>query len=459
MNTHKQHFHFVGIGGIGMSAIAKIMLAQGYTVSGCDISHSSKDIDELKKKQVSISLGHGSDICFDQTITHYVYSSDVNKNNPEFIHAQQKQIPIIHRSLALKILLENKTSIGISGSHGKTTTTGMIAHIFMHAHKDPSIVIGGHLPTIQNNARIGASQYFIFESDESDRSFLNTQPTLSALTNIDKEHMGTYKDIDDLQESCMQFINSSTHSFVWAEDHHIPNLLPHINVPYTTFGTTQNAHYQAQNITLHPAHSTFTVLDNKKSVPLGTITLNVPGMHNVYNALAAISVTLHNLIDFETIAQALETFISVDRRFTFKGKTKSSALVFDDYGHHPTEIMHTINTAKTMAGPHKVFVAFQPQRYTRTYHLWKEFIDVLQRQTADCFILTDIYSASEPAIPNISSKHLLKALSTQKQILYLPDTNKYEQIENYLIEHAQAGDIIVLLGAGKINSIAQNLIS
>lgn len=459
MNTHTQHFHFVGIGGIGMSGIAKIMHTLGYTVSGCDIAHTSRDIEELKQKNIQISHGHGTNICFDPTITHYVYSSDVNKNNPEFIHAQQKQIPIIHRSLALKKLLEQKISIGVSGSHGKTTTTGMISHIFMHAHKDPSIIIGGHLPTIANNAHTGKSEYFIFESDESDRSFLNTQPTLSVLTNIDKEHMSTYTDLADLQDACTQFINSSTHGFIWNEDHNIQKIIHQITIPYTTFGTTDHAQIQAQTIELHPTHSTFVVYDHQKSQTLGTITLNVPGMHNVYNALAALSVALHCNISFETIAQALNSFISVDRRFTFKGKTKSGALVFDDYGHHPTEIMHTINTAKTLAGHHTLFIAFQPQRYTRTYHLWQEFIDLLNTQTADCFIITDIYSATEPEIPGVSSQKLLQEINSAKEILYLPDANNYEQIKNYLKLHAQTGDVIILLGAGKINSIAAQLIS
>lgn len=460
MYNPKLHFHFVGIGGIGMSGIAKILAHRGYTISGCDIAKNSTDIQELKNLGCSISDHHHSDICIHDSIDVYVYSSDVKKDIPEFIHAQKNNTPIIHRSQALAYCMKTTYNIAISGSHGKTTTTGMIAHIFLHAHKDPNIILGGHLPTIKNNAHAGSGDFTIAEADESDRSFLNIPTDIGILTNIDKEHMSTYHSLEDLSKTCLQFLNNISWSgtaIICSDNQHIQNIMPFITTPKITCGTNLNADYQARTIQLHPDASTFDLYAHSKL--LGTVTLNVPGIHNVINSVAACAAALQVGISFESIQQALASFISVDRRFTFKGTTAQGALIYDDYGHHPTEILATLQVAKNKTKG-KIFIAFQPQRYTRTYHLWDEFIEFFSTHFADHTLITDIYDANETPIPGIESCKLVEKIyqkNSSSPVMYFPATNNFEQISSYIKQYAQKDDLIVLLGAGKINTIAYDL--
>lgn len=460
MYKSKLHFHFVGIGGIGMSGIAKILAHRGYTLSGCDIATNSADITELESLGCAISDHHNSKLCTHDSINIYVYSSDVKKDIPEFIHAQKKNIPIIHRSQALAYIMKTTYNIAVSGSHGKTTTTGMIAHIFLHAKKDPNIIIGGHLPSIQNNAHAGSGDFTIAEADESDRSFLNLPADIAILTNIDKEHMSTYKGIQDLCETCLKFTNKISwagKAIICSDNMHIQKIMPSITAPYITYGAHENADYQACNIQLHPDTSRFDLYHRKEF--LGTIQVNVPGMHNVLNSLAACAAALHVEISLAHIQEALSSFVSVDRRFTFKGTTAQGALLYDDYGHHPTEIFATLQVAKNKTKG-KVFIAFQPQRYTRTYHLWDEFIEFFSTNFADHTIITDIYEANETPIPGISSSIMVEAIlqkNPTSPVIYLPATNNFEHIKSYLKHHAHKDDLILLLGAGKINTIAQDL--
>ena len=456
----KLHFHFVGIGGIGMSGIAKILAHRGYTVSGCDITNNSADIQELLSLGCAISNHHHSQLCIHDSIDVYVYSSDVKKDIPEFIYAQKKNIPIIHRSQALAYAMKSTYNIAISGSHGKTTTTGMIAHIFLHAKKDPNIIIGGHLPSIQNNAHAGSGDFTIAEADESDRSFLNLPADIAILTNIDKEHMSTYNDIEDLCKTCLQFINKISWSgtaIICSDNLYIKNILPYITAPVITYGTNTDAYYQARNIQLHSDTSTFDLYKDNNF--LGNMQLNVPGIHNVLNSVAACAAALQVGISFESIQEALTSFISVDRRFTFKGKTAQGALIYDDYGHHPTEILATLLVAKNKTKG-KVFIAFQPQRYSRTYHLWNEFIEFFSTHFADLTLITDIYEANETPIQGIESCKLVEEIyhkNSSSPVMYFPSTNNFEQISSYLKQYAHKDDLIVLLGAGKINTITHDL--
>ena len=460
MYNPKLHFHFVGIGGIGMSGIAKILAHRGYIVSGCDIATNSTDIQELKNLGCAISDHHHSTLCIHDSITVYVYSSDVKKDIPEFIHAQKKNIPIIHRSQALAYIMKSTYNIAVSGSHGKTTTTGMIAHIFLLAQKDPNIVIGGHLPTIKNNAHAGSGDITIAEADESDRSFLNIPTDIGILTNIDKEHMSTYNSLEDLSGTCLQFLNKiswSGKAIICSDNAYIQKIMPFITAPKITYGTNINADYQACNIKLNPDSSTFDLYAHSKI--LGSITLNVPGIHNVINSVAACATALQVNIPFELIQKSLTSFVSVDRRFTFKGVTAQGALIYDDYGHHPTEILHTLEIAKNKAKG-KVFIAFQPQRYTRTYHLWNEFIEFFSTHFADHTLITDIYDANETPIPGIESCKLVEEIYLKNSacpVMYFPATNNFEQISSYIKQYAHKDDLIVLLGAGKINTIAYDL--
>ena len=460
MYKPKLHFHFVGIGGIGMSGIAKILAHRGYIISGCDIATNSADIQELKNLGCAISDHHHSDICIHESIDVYVYSSDVKKDIPEFIHAQKKNTPIIHRSQALAYIMKPTYNIAISGSHGKTTTTGMIAHIFLCAQKDPTIVIGGHLPTIQNNALAGSGDFTIAEADESDRSFLNLPADIAILTNIDKEHMSTYHSLEDLSGTCLQFLNKITWSgkaIVCSDNQYIQKIMPFITAPVITYGTNLDAQYQACNIQLHTGSSTFDLYAHSKLI--GSATLGVPGIHNVVNSIAACAAALQVGIPFESIQNALASFVSVDRRFTFKGTTAQGALIYDDYGHHPTEILATLQVAKNKTKG-KVFIAFQPQRYTRTYHLWDEFIDFFSTHFADQTLITDIYEANETPIPGIQGCKMVEAIyqkNPASPVMYLPATNNFEQICSYLKQYAHKDDLILLLGAGKINTIACDL--
>ena len=460
MYKPKLHFHFVGIGGIGMSGIAKILAHRGYTVSGCDIVTDSADIQELMYAGCAISDHHHSQLCIHDSIDVYVYSSDVKKDIPEFIHAQKKHIPIIHRSQALAYIMKTTYNIAVSGSHGKTTTTGMIAHIFLHAKKDPNIIIGGHLPSIKNNAHAGSGDFTIAEADESDRSFLNLPADIGILTNIDKEHMSTYHSLEDLSGTCLQFLNKISwagKAIICSDNEYIQKIMPAITAPYITYGTHLEAEYQACNIQLHADTSTFDLYHRKDFV--GKIQLSVPGIHNILNSVAACATALQVGISFESIQEALASFISVDRRFTFKGTTAQGALIYDDYGHHPTEILHTLEVAKNKTKG-KIFIAFQPQRYTRTYHLWNEFIEFFSTHYADHTLITDIYEANETPIPGIQSCKMVEEIYQKNAscpVMYFPATNNFEQISSYIKQYAHKDDLILLLGAGKINTIAQDL--
>ena len=460
MYNPKLHFHFVGIGGIGMSGIAKILAHRGYTVSGCDIATTSADVQELMYLGCAISDHHHSVLCIHDSIDVYVYSSDVKKDIPEFIHAQKKNIPIIHRSQALAYIMKSTYNIAVSGSHGKTTTTGMIAHIFLYAKKDPNIIIGGHLPTIKNNAHAGSDDFTIAEADESDRSFLNIPADIGILTNIDKEHMSTYNSLEDLSATCLQFLNKISwagKAIICSDNAYIQKIMPSITTPVITYGTNLEADYQACNIKLHADSSTFDLYAHKEL--LGSIELPVPGIHNILNSVAACAAALHVEISFESIQAALASFISVDRRFTFKGVTPQGALIYDDYGHHPTEILATLQVAKNKTKG-RVFIAFQPQRYTRTYHLWDEFIEFFSTHFADHTLITDIYDANETPIPGIESCKLVEEIylkNAASPVMYFPATNNFEQISSYLKQYAHKDDLIVLLGAGKINTIAHDL--
>jgi len=455
------HLHFVGIGGIGMSAIAKILARRGFTISGCDIATNSPDIQELISLGCSIANHHNNDICTQHSINAYVFSTDVKKDMPEFIHAVQHKIPIIHRSQALAFLMKTTNNIAISGSHGKTTTTGMIAHIFLQAQQDPTIVIGGHLPSIKNNAHAGTGNFTIVEADESDRSFLNLPVDIGILTNIDKEHMHTYHSLEDLSQTCLQFLNNIPwhgKAIVCSDNKYIQKILPAITSPFITYGINLQADFQACNVTLAADTSTFDIFAYNQL--LGKIVLSVPGIHNVLNSVAAAAACFEAGIPFTSIQEALSTFISVDRRFTFKGLTSQGALVYDDYGHHPTEILHSLQVARNKTKG-QIFMAFQPQRFTRTYHLWEEFIEFFSTHYADHTLITDIYEANETPIPGIESKKMVQEIYQKNDscpIMYFPATNNFEQISAYIKEFAKKDDLILLLGAGKINIIVKDLI-
>ncbi|MDP3788256.1 MAG: UDP-N-acetylmuramate--L-alanine ligase [Candidatus Chromulinivorax sp.] len=462
---HKQqHFHFVGINGIGMSGIAKILHKKGYIISGCDLSCDHANIQELVDADCKISSQHNSALCNDDSITTIVYSSDVPYNSPELVNARNKGIATIQRAAALAEIMQSKYSIGVAGSHGKTTTTSMIAHIFIEAQTDPTIIVGGIMHNINNNARYGQGDYLIAETDESDRSHLLLPVTVGVLTSVDFEHANVYKNLDEVVAVFTQFLNQIPHhgkAIVCVDDDNISNMSPIFYLKVITYGTKKFADIQPINIQLHPDSSSFDIFDSRTQTVLGSININMPSIYNVLNATAAITTALEQAIPFSVIAQALASFQGVDRRFSYKGTMQSpSAEIFDDYGHHPTEIYHSLITARRKT-KNKLIVVFQPQRYTRTFHLWDEFVRVFQTADIDHLIITDIYTANEPAIQNVTSQRLAQEIRNSNpsyQVHYVPFQADLGDIRKNVLNITDDDDLILLLGAGKVNKLAEKLL-
>ena len=460
----KSHFHFVGINGIGMSGIAKILHKQGHIVSGCDLACDATNIQELIDAGCNISNHHDSALCHDDSITTAVYSSDVPYNNPELVAARSKGIQTLQRAAVLAEIMRAKFSIGVAGSHGKTTTTSMIAHILIEAQTDPTVVVGGIMHNIKNNARYGMGNYLVAEADESDRSHLLLPVKLAVLTNVDFEHANVYKNLTEVIETFTQFLNQIPHNgtaVVCVDDENITAMLPNISSPIITYGTKEWADIQAINIQLHPDTSSFDVIDNRTQTILGSINIAMPSIYNVLNATAAITTALELAIPFSVIAQSLESFTGVDRRFSYKGTMQSpTAEIFDDYGHHPTEIHHSLITARRKT-KNKLIVVFQPQRYTRTFHLWNEFVTTFQTADIDHLIITDIYTANEPAIEDVTAQRLVQEIikcNPPFRVHYVPFQADLQDIKNTVLKIVSDDDLILLLGAGKVNKLAEKLL-
>ncbi len=464
MYRKKAHLHFVGIGGIGMSGIAKILKYQGYLISGCDLDMEQKSVEELREIGCSISQGHNTAACNDSSIDVLVYSSAVKSSSPEISAAQARGIPTIPRALMLAELMRTKYSIAIAGSHGKTTTTSMISHILIEAHLDPTVIIGGHLKNISAHARLGKGDFLVAESDESDRSFLYLHATLAVVTNIDLEHLETYKDLDDIKETFKRFLNNLPFygkAILCVDDPQVRAILPlpHIKtIKYGLEDQVELADIFARDVRLEVDHSTFTVYRKGHDKPLGSMNVSMPGRHNVLNALAATTLSLELGIDFETIAQALQGFKGVDRRFSYKGTFKG-AEIFDDYGHHPLEIFNTLQVARKRAQK-KLTVVFQPHRYTRTHKLWQQFVDMFVSCPIDHLIITDIYPASEAAIPEVTAENLVRAIQQRNPrftVTYAPYDASFDAIKKELVHRVDTKDLVLLQGAGKVNKLADTL--
>jgi len=459
MYNKKAHIHFVGIGGIGMSGIATILKYQGYTISGCDADLDQQSVRNLQSLGCTIVQGNNTALCHDPAIDILVYSSAIRSENPEIRAAQQRGIPTISRALMLAELMRTKYSIAIGGSHGKTTTTSLISHILIEAEMDPTVIIGGHLKTISTNARLGEGDFLVAETDESDRSLLHLQATLAVLTNIDLEHLETYKDLDDIKETFKQFLNNLPFygkAFVCIDDENVRSLLPLPHIKTVKYGIQSDADIYAHNITLNADHSTFSIW--YKQTLLGEVYVTMPGRHNVLNTVAACAVALDLGIPFETIAAALRTFKGIERRFSYRGTFKG-AEIFDDYGHHPNEILNTLLVARNRTA-NKVTVVFQPHRYTRTHKLWDSFVKTFVESNIDHLIITDIYAASEHPIPDITSKRLvdeIKKYNPRFTISYAPYDQAFNSIAEQLDPLVDQGDLVLLLGAGKINKMAELL--
>jgi UDP-N-acetylmuramate--alanine ligase len=454
MFLHVKNVHFVGIGGIGMSGIAEVLLDLGFDVSGSDIK-KSKNTDRLEKMGATIFEGHEAENVGDAQVV--VYSSAVKDDNPELVLARQKGIPVIPRAEMLAELMTLKPyAVAIAGTHGKTTTTSMVATLLTHAGIDPTAVVGGVVETLGSNARLGASEWFVTEADESDRSFLMLYPTIAVVTNIDKEHMESYKGMDDVVQCFTDFVNKIPFygaAVICLDDPNVQLIIPHIKRRRVTYGMTAQADISGHDIRYSDSFgSTFTVW--KGNEVLGEIDLPVPGKHNVYNALAATAVALELDIPFSKINEAFTTFKNANRRFQFKGEV-DGITVIDDYGHHPTEILATLQAAKYSAGGRRTVVVFQPHRYTRTQELMDEF--ALAFNNADVLYVLDIYAASEPPIEGIDAEVLTENIRRfgHKNVNYI---GAIEGAAETVCSGLEQDDLVITLGAGSITHLSEEIL-
>lgn len=443
--------HFVGIGGVGMSAIAEVMLDKGYEISGSDLS-DSEVVQKLRSKGAVIYKGHnGSNVEGKEAI---VLSSAIHQDNPELVQAKKLGLKIFHRSDILAYLLNAVKGIAVAGAHGKTTTSSMISVVLEHAKVDPTIIIGGFVDYLDGNAKLGKSDYLVAEADESDGSFLKFYPHISVVTNIEDDHMDHYGSMENIIKAFVQFIQNLDKenglAVLCFDNENIRNIAPKVDRKYISYALEHEADYTATDIVIDGPHTTFSVV--YKGENLGKVTVNVPGRHNVLNALATIAVCRQLGLSMQEIADGLAVFAGTKRRFQTKFRN-SDVWIVDDYAHHPTEIQTTIKAAK-QTKPNRLVVAFQPHRYTRTQLLREEFGSCFKG--ADVLILTDIYAASEDPIPGISGKTIVDEVKKQTGVdaVYI---EKLADIAPWLKKHTQKGDLIITMGAGNIYTVGETL--
>jgi len=437
-----------------MSGIAEVLCNLGFLVSGSD-ARRSKNTERLETLfDVKITEGHAAENVGDAQVV--VYSSAVKEGNPEIVAARDRGIPVIPRAEMLAELMTLKPyAVAVAGTHGKTSTTSMIATVLGHAGIDPTTVVGGVVDTLGSNARLGASEWFVTEADESDRSFLMLYPTIAVVTNIDKEHMESYKGMDDVVQCFLDFVNKVPFygaTVICLDDPNIQLMMPRMKRRRVTYGLTAQAEISARNITYHGFGSTFSVV--RRGEELGEIELPVPGEHNVYNALAAMAVALELDIPFEKIVAAFKTFKNANRRFQLKGEIDGITVV-DDYGHHPTEIVATLSAAKNAAAGRRKVVVFQPHRYSRTKELMDDF--VVAFNNADVLFLLDIYAASEAPIDGITAEVLAENIRRygHRSVTYIGDVdNAAEKV----VPELESGDLVITLGAGSVTRLSDEIV-
>jgi UDP-N-acetylmuramate--alanine ligase len=451
-----QRIHFIGIGGIGMSGIAEILLTMGYSVSGSDLKRSPVT-DRLASLGARIFEGHAAANATSCDVV--VTSSAVSPANPEAAEARARKVPVIPRAEMLAELMRLKYGIAVAGMHGKTTTTSMIAAVLGGGGLDPTIVVGGRVDALGSNARLGNSQYLVAEADESDRSFLKLSPILGVVTNLDREHMDCYRDMADVETAFLQFMDGVP--FYGATTACLDNpllaaILPRVRRKVYTYGEHEAADFRLRILPKQPhCHSSFEVVYNEGGggMAMGPFSLHVPGRHNVLNATAAVAVGVQLGVSPDQIAEGLATFRGVDRRFQIKG-TVNGVTVVDDYGHHPTEILATLRAARD-CGYTRVHLLFQPHRYTRTRDLLAEFATAFG--DADTVQVLDIYAASEEPIPGITGQTLAETIqrSHPGKVAY---ASTIPGAVAALVAEAKPGEVIVTLGAGSVSQAAPLLL-
>ncbi len=446
------HIHFVGIGGIGMSGIAELLLNLGYQVSGSDLK--STDITRrLARLGGTIHAGHAEENIADADVV--VISSAVKEDNAEVAAARNRSIPVIPRAEMLAELMRLKYSVAVAGAHGKTTTTSMVSAVLAAGHLDPTIVIGGKLRGADTNAVLGQGNYIVAEADESDGSFLKMAPSIAVVTNIDREHLDFYADLDAIVQTFARFIDRIPFyglAVLCLDNEHVQNLIPHIKKRYTTYGVSSQADFQAREIRCDGLCSHYQA--HHRGRHLGEIRLNLPGIHNVYNSLAGIAVGMELDIPFATIRTALETLEGVRRRLEIKG-TARGITVIDDYAHHPTEIKTTLQSTRCSWPGRRIVGVFQPHRYTRTQALFDDFTRAFYE--TDKLILLPIYSAGEATIAGISHTLLCEGIQAHghKDVTC---TDGSEQALAVLQQEVREGDVVITMGAGDVWKLGETFL-
>ena len=457
-----RHIHFVGIGGAGMSGIAEVLLNLGYVISGSDLSDSAA-LKRLNGLGIQTYVGHAASNI--QGADAVVTSTAVQANNPEVVAAHKKLIPVVPRAVMLAELMRMKQGIAIAGTHGKTTTTSLVASVLAEANLDPTFVIGGRLNSAGANAKLGSGDYIVVEADESDASFLNLLPVMAVVTNIDADHMDTYgHDFNRLKGAFIEFLHHMPFygaAVLCTDDAAVRSILPQVSRPITSYGFNEDAQVRAINVRADNGRMHFTVQRrNGVTLPDIDITLNLAGEHNVLNALAAIAIAVELNVPDEAVQKALAEFKGVGRRFQRHGdvpaKNGGHFTLIEDYGHHPVEIAATLSAARGAFAGRRLVLAFQPHRYTRTRDCFEDFVQVMGR--ADVLWLAEVYAAGEAPIVAADGRALSRAMRVagHDALVFVEDIQKMAQV---ILDNAQDGDVVMCMGAGTIGQVPAQVLA
>lgn len=446
-----KNIHFIGIGGIGMSGLAQILNERGFNISGSDIA-ANNITESLKGKGIKIFIGHKPENIDNADVI--VVSSAISINNPEVKTAIKKGIPIMHRSEMLAKLMENKKGIAIAGTHGKTTTTSMISLILDKVGYDPTIIVGGIVPEFESNAKNGNGDFVVAEADESDGSLIRLRPFFGIITNIEADHLDYYSGIGDIKKVFEKFLAlfpNNGYALLNYDDNNVKDIIKTCHNKYITYGLNNGVDFKASNIVFHDFGSTFTIV--REGVSLEEISLSVPGIHNIYNALAATALGISLGIKFDDIRSILSTFKGVKRRFQIIGKNDQFTII-DDYAHHPTEIMATLSAARKIISNNRLISIFQPHRYTRTKYFYDDFGKAFFN--SDIVIITDIYPAGEENIPQVTSKLIVDSLKKygHNSVWYIPNI---QEVPEFITNLVESNDTIITIGAGDIWKVGKIL--
>jgi UDP-N-acetylmuramate--alanine ligase len=451
-----QRIHFVGVGGAGMGGIAEVLLTQGYAVQGSDLKANAVTA-RLERQGARILLGHQASNVDGVDVV--VVSSAINRENPEVAAALARRVPVVKRAEMLAELMRFRSGIAVAGTHGKTTTTSLVASVLAEGGLDPTFVIGGRLKSADANARLGRGQYLVAEADESDASFIHLQPVMAVVTNIDNDHLSTHDgDFERLKQSFVDFLLNLPFwglAVLCAEDQHLKGIRETLSRPFVTYGIDVEADYQAVSIERRGLQSRFQVL-RAGQTPLA-VTLNLPGRHNVLNALAAIAIATELEVEDAAIVRALAQFQGIDRRLQQLGEVvtpRGTVTLVDDYGHHPTEVAATLEAVRQGWPERRLVLAFQPHRYSRTRDLLDDFAQVLS--ATDVLLVTEVYAAGEAPIAGADGRAICRAVRSRGHVepVFVP---RVEELAAALLDVVQDGDVVVTMGAGHIGAVAHEL--